>query len=124
VDEFVQYKMQLPKDLREKLTELGEAADRSLSAEIVWRLSQSLAPEWQAFIAMVGERERREQSLLERLRQNPEAMEQVTEVLRKLEDGTTIGDHMKKQGGTTEEDAPKPPSPTGIRRPLGLGRKP
>ena len=118
MDELVQYKMQLPKDLRDKLTELGEAADRSLSAEIVWRLRQSLTPEWPEFIAKVGDRERQEQALLEQLRQTPDAFKQVAELLHNLlsEDAEgTVKDAVDKPTTPTAKDEPKA-KPSIIRR--------
>jgi hypothetical protein len=99
-DDLVQFKLRLPDHLRLKLTEVAQAADRSVNSEILWRLELSLAPEWLDFVAKVEERERRERTVLERLRQDPSMMKRLEQMM-------------------TENDAAKPsppPEPFSVRR--------
>jgi hypothetical protein len=113
-DEFNQYKLRLPDSLRDSLNKSAEAADRSLNSEIVWRLTQSLAPEWPAFIASIEQREQSERLLLEALRQSPEAMSHVQEVMRQMRDNLVkenrqLGKELREQGhdvGKLISDAP------------------
>jgi hypothetical protein len=100
-DDLVQFKLRLPDHLRLKLTEVAQSADRSVNAEILWRLELSLAPEWLDFVAKVEERERRERTVLERLRQDPSMMKRLEQMM-------------------TEKDAAEPSPP---REPFSVRRR-
>jgi hypothetical protein len=77
-DDHTQFKVRLVEPLRSKLTGAAGAADRTINSEILWRLEQSLEPEWPDYIAKIAERQQHERTVLEHLRQDPDLAAQIS----------------------------------------------
>jgi translation initiation factor 2 alpha subunit (eIF-2alpha) len=69
--------------LRTKLVNAAEKNGRSLNSEILWRLGQTFDEEWGRLSTAMEEREKRDQDLLERFRQDPAMQKSLAEMLAK-----------------------------------------
>jgi hypothetical protein len=74
-------RLRLPAELRKAIAVEAEKANRSLNAEILWRLGQTLSEEWQRFIAGMEKIEKDEQERVDQLLQNPKLREYVTKLV-------------------------------------------
>jgi Arc-like DNA binding domain len=90
--ETVNLRVRLPESLRRTLANEAEKANRSLNAEILWRLGQTLSEDWQRFIVGLEVREREEEELRERIMQNPEMQETLKRLIADLRAGKFKGE--------------------------------
>jgi Mg2+ and Co2+ transporter CorA len=87
--DVVNLRLRLPEALRRRLAHEADASNRSLNSEILWRLGQTFDEKWQQFIAGMEQIERDQREFTDRLMQNPEFREKMTEIIanmRKKED--------------------------------------
>jgi hypothetical protein len=84
-DEMVPLTLRLPEGLRAQIAAEADKAERSLNAEILWRLGQTLGEEWRRFIAGVEEKEKRSEEIVERIGQSPLFKEFIKDELARQE---------------------------------------
>src|SRR5262245_44137569 len=96
--ETAHLRLRLPEALRRQLANEAEKANRSLNSEILYRLGQTLSPEWRKFIAGMEEIERREQEYMEQAMQDPKVQETLRKIIleMRLKDGSQVKDHPER----------------------------
>jgi Arc-like DNA binding domain len=83
IDETVSFKLRMPEGLRQKLEDEAEKAERSINSEILWRLGHTFSAEWQEFIAVIVEREKKVEELGQRMMENPALQKIVSDLIAK-----------------------------------------
>jgi hypothetical protein len=92
--DMVNLRLRLPEELRHKLANEAEKANRSLNSEVLFRLTRSLGPEWGDLVSRAEERERQEQELIERMREDPKVQASLAKVIAELRE--KVGSRKKK----------------------------
>jgi hypothetical protein len=80
----VNLRLRLPEALRVKLESEADRNKRSLNSEILYRLDQTFGEEFLRFVTHQEERERTEQEMLDRFRQDPRAKALMADIIAKL----------------------------------------
>jgi hypothetical protein len=88
--DFKNFRLRLPPDMYQQITDAAEIAGRSMNTEIIYRLGETLDPRWQEYVAAIEEEERLAQESMERLRQNPRLMEQVRKLIAEADEKGTL----------------------------------
>jgi hypothetical protein len=83
--DLISFKLRMPEALRAQIENAAEDANRSMNSEILWRLGQSFAPEWQAFIEAAEKRDRdlkeMQAASMERLMANPRFQAKLAQIV-------------------------------------------
>jgi translation initiation factor 2 alpha subunit (eIF-2alpha) len=82
-DDPIALQVRMVEGLRAKLANAAETNGRSLNSEILWRLGQTFDEEWGRLTTQMEEREKRNQDLLERMRNDPELQKSLAEIIAK-----------------------------------------
>lgn len=82
-DDPIALQVRMVEGLRAKLASAAEKNGRSLNSEILWRLGQTFDDEWGRLTTQMEDREKRDQDLLERFRQDPEKQKALAEIIAK-----------------------------------------
>jgi len=83
-EDIIHLQVRMPEGLRQELAEEAEKSGRSLNAEILWRLGQTLSEGWQGVIAAEENIEKIEKELHERIINNPTLVERLAERVAKI----------------------------------------
>ena len=83
IDETISFKLRMPEGLRQKLEAEAEKAERSMNSEILWRLGHTFSAEWQEFIAVIVEREKKVEELGKRMMESPALQKIVSDLVAK-----------------------------------------
>ena len=83
-DDPIALQVRMVEGLRAKLVDAAEKNGRSLNCEILWRLGQTFDDEWGRLTTQMEDREKRDQDLLERIRQDPEKRKALAELIATL----------------------------------------
>lgn len=79
----VNLRLRLPEALRLKLVSEADRNKRSINSEILYRLDQTFGEEFLRFITHQEERERSDQELLDKFRQDPRAQATMRDLIEK-----------------------------------------
>jgi translation initiation factor 2 alpha subunit (eIF-2alpha) len=82
-DDPIALQVRMVEGLRAKLVNAAEKNGRSLNSEILWRLGQTFDEEWGRLTTRMEDRDRRDQELLERFRQDPAMQKSLAEIIAK-----------------------------------------
>jgi translation initiation factor 2 alpha subunit (eIF-2alpha) len=82
-DDPIALQVRMVEGLRAKLVSAAEKNGRSLNSEILWRLGQTFDEEWGRLTNQMEERQKRDQDLLERMRNDPELQKSLAEIIAK-----------------------------------------
>src|SRR5262249_18091484 len=77
-------RLRLPEGLRQQLANEAERTNRSLNSEILYRLGQTLSPEWRKFIGEHEAIERQQQEQIEAALRDPRTQETLRKIFSEM----------------------------------------
>ena len=80
----VNLRLRLPEVLRAKVATEADRNKRSINSEILYRLDQTFGEEFLRFIGHQEEQERRDQEMLDKVRQDPKIQKVLGEIVARM----------------------------------------